>query len=307
MVITPQLSVNIAGVTLANPIITASGTFGFGREYGALFPLSELGAITVKGLTLEERAGNPPPRVAETPSGMLNSVGLQNPGVERFIREELPWLKAQGTVIIANIAGSTIEDYCAIAERLSDTDVDLLELNISCPNVKQGGAAFGTTCENAAGVTAGVRRYCTKPLIVKLSPNVADIAEIAAAVVDAGADALSLINTLLGMRIDIETRQPILANNVGGLSGPAVRPIAVRMVWQVRSRVTVPIIGMGGVAAWEDAVEMLLAGANAVAVGTAIYADPYAPVKIKQGLLDYLRCNGIADVNELVAAVRVNE
>jgi dihydroorotate dehydrogenase (NAD+) catalytic subunit len=307
MVITPQLSVNIAGVTLANPIITASGTFGFGHEYGVLFPLSELGAITVKGLTLEERAGNPPPRVSETPSGMLNSVGLQNPGVERFIREELPWLKTQGTVIIANVAGSTIEDYCAIAERLSDTDVDLLELNISCPNVKQGGAAFGTTCESASGITSTVRRYCTKPLIVKLSPNVTDIAEIAVAAVDAGADALSLINTLLGMRIDIETRRPILASNVGGLSGPAVRPIAVRMVWQVRRRVKVPIIGMGGVATWEDAVEMLLAGANAVAVGTAIYADPYAPVKIKQGLLDYLQRNGIADVNALVAAVRVNE
>jgi dihydroorotate dehydrogenase (NAD+) catalytic subunit len=307
MVITPQLSVNIAGVTLANPIVTASGTFGFGREYGALYPLSELGAVTVKGLTLQERPGNPPPRVAETPAGMLNSIGLQNPGVEKFIHEELPWLKAQGAVVIANVAGSTIEDYCAMAERLSDTDIDLLELNISCPNVKQGGVAFGTTCENASGITAAVRRYCTKPLIVKLSPNVADIAEIAAAVVDAGADALSLINTLLGMRIDIDTRRPILANNVGGLSGPAVRPIAVRMVWQVRNSVTVPIIGMGGVATWEDAVEMLLAGASAVAVGTAMYADPYAPVKIKGGLTDYLRRNEIEDVNELVGAVLVNQ
>ncbi|MHB9107129.1 MAG: dihydroorotate dehydrogenase [Armatimonadota bacterium] len=307
MVMASNLSVKIAGVTLANPVITASGTFGFGREYGALFPLSELGAVTVKGLTLQERMGNAPPRVAETPSGMLNSVGLQNPGVERFIREELPWLKTQGTVIIANIAGSTIEDYCAMAERLSDTEVDLLELNISCPNVKQGGVAFGTTCENASGITAAVRAYCKKPLIVKLSPNVSDIAEIAVAVVDAGADALSLINTLLGMRIDINTRRPILANNVGGLSGPAVHPIAVRMVWQVRNRVTVPIIGMGGVATWEDAVEMLLAGANAIAVGTAMYADPYAPVKIKQGLQEYLERNGIADVNELVSAVQVNQ
>lgn len=304
---TPNLSVNIAGVTLANPVITASGTFGFGREYRRLFPLSELGAITVKGLTLEERMGNPPPRVAETPAGMLNSVGLQNPGVERFIRDELPWLKTQGTVIIANVAGSTVEDYCAMAERLSETDVDLLELNISCPNVKQGGVAFGTTCENAAGITAAVRPYCTKPLIVKLSPNVADIADIAAAVVNAGADALSLINTLLGMRIDINTRRPILANNVGGLSGPAVRPIAVRMVWQVRNRVSVPIIGMGGVATWEDAVEMLLAGANAVAVGTAIFADPYAPVKIKQGLAGYLERNGIADVKELVGAAQPHQ
>jgi len=306
MVTAPRLSVNIAGVTLANPIITASGAFGFGREYGALFPLSELGAVTVKGLTLEERAGNPPPRVAETPAGMLNSIGLQNPGVDKFMREELPWLKAQGTVIIANIAGNTIGDYCAVTERLTVSDVDLLELNISCPNVKQGGVAFGTTCENAAGITAAVRRYCTKPLIVKLSPNVADIAEIAAAVVDAGADALSLINTLLGMRIDIDTRRPILANNVGGLSGPAVRPIAVRMVWQVRNRVKVPIIGMGGVAAWEDAVEMLLAGANAVAVGAALFTDSYAPVKIKQGLVEYLERNGIADVNALVGAMQVN-
>jgi dihydroorotate dehydrogenase (NAD+) catalytic subunit len=300
------MNVNIAGVTLANPVVTASGTFGFGREYGTLYPLSELGAIAVKGLTLLERPGNAPPRVAETPAGMLNSVGLQNPGVEAFIRAELPWLKEQGAVVIANIAGNTIEDYCAMAERLSDTAVDLIELNISCPNVKQGGVAFGTSCDSAAGITAAVRGYCKKPLIVKLSPNVTDIAEIAVAAVDNGADALSLINTLLGMRIDINTRRPILANNVGGLSGPAVRPIAVRMVWQVRRRVSVPIIGMGGVATWEDAVEMVLAGANAVAVGTALYADPFAPIKIKQGLAEYLERNGIADVNELVGAVQVN-
>lgn len=301
---TVQLAVNIAGVALANPIVTASGTFGFGREYSELYPLSELGAVTAKGLTLHERMGNPPPRVAETPAGMLNSVGLQNPGVEAFIRAELPWLKAQGTIVIANIAGNTTEDYCAIAERLSDTAVDLIELNISCPNVKQGGVAFGTSCENVAAITSAVRGYCRKPLIVKLSPNVTDISEIAVAAVDHGADALSLINTLLGMRIDIDTRRPILANNVGGLSGPAVRPVAVRMVWQVRQRVSVPIIGMGGVATWEDAVEMLLAGANAVAVGTAMYADPYAPLKIKQGLAEFMARKGIADVNELVGAVR---
>lgn len=302
--ITVQLSVTLAGVTLANPIITASGTFGFGREYGALYPLAELGAIAVKGLTLQERPGNPPPRVAETPAGMLNSVGLQNPGVEKFIRDELPWLKAQGAVVIANIAGSTIEDYCAMAERLSDTATDLIELNISCPNVKQGGVAFGTSCANVAEITTAVRRCCAKPLIVKLSPNVTDIADIAAAAVDHGADALSLINTLLGMRIDIHTRRPVLANNVGGLSGPAVLPVAVRMIWQVRRRVRVPIIGMGGVASGEDAVEMLLAGANAVAVGTAIYADPYAPLKIKQGLIDYCERHGIADVNALSGAVQ---
>ncbi len=306
MVTTPNLTANIAGITLANPVTVASGTFGFGREYSELFPLSELGAIAVKGLTLKERPGNAPPRVAETPAGMLNSVGLQNPGVEAFIAHELPWLKTQGTVIIANIAGSTVDDYCAMAERLSDTSIDLIELNISCPNVKEGGVAFGTSCASVANITAAVRRYCTRPLIVKLSPNVTDIAEIAQSAVDNGADALSLINTLLGMRIDIHTRRPILANNVGGLSGPAVRPVAVRMVWQVRQRVSVPIIGMGGVATWEDAVEMLLAGANAVAVGTALYADPYAPLKIKQGLAEYLDRNGIADVNDLVGRLQTN-
>jgi len=303
---TPNLAVTIAGVPLANPIVTASGTFGFGREYGALYPLSALGAVAVKGLTLQERAGNPPPRVAETPAGMLNSVGLQNPGVEAFIANELPWLKAQGTVVIANIAGNTIKDYCAMAARLSETAVDFIELNISCPNVKQGGVAFGVSCESAAGITAAVRAHCGKPLIVKLSPNVTDIAEIAAAVEAAGADALSLINTLLGMRIDIETRRPVLGNNVGGLSGPAVRPIAVRMIWQVHRRVKLPIIGMGGVATGADAVEMLLAGATAVAVGTAMYADPYAPINIKQGVCDYLERHGIVDVNELVGGVVAN-
>lgn len=303
---TPNLSVDIAGIQLKNPVVTASGTYGFGREYAAFFPPSALGAVAVKGLTLKERAGNAPPRVAETPAGMLNSVGLQNPGVEAFIREDLPWLKAQNAVVIANIAGSTVEDYCAMAERLSDTAVDLIELNISCPNVKEGGVAFGTSCDSVANITTAVRKYCRQPLIVKLSPNVADIAAIAETAVDCGADALSLINTLLGMRIDIATRRPVLANNVGGLSGPAVRPIAVRMVWQVRQRVSVPIIGMGGVATWEDAVEMLLAGANAVAVGTAMYADPLAPVKIIDGLAAYLEREGIADVNALVGAVRPN-
>ncbi len=303
--VVPNLAVNIAGVTLANPVVTASGTFGFGREYGTLYSLAELGAIAVKGLTLKERPGNAPPRVAETPAGMLNSVGLQNPGVDAFIREELPWLKEQGAVVIANIAGSTIEDYCAMAECLSDTAVDMIELNISCPNVKEGGVAFGTSCDSVAAITAAVRGYCRKPLIVKLSPNVTDIAEIAVTAVDNGADALSLINTLLGMRVDIQTRRPILANNVGGLSGPAVRPIAVRMVWQVHQRVNVPIIGMGGVATWEDAVEMMLAGANAIAVGTALYLDPYAPLKIKQGVADYLDRSGMADVSELVGAVQV--
>ena len=286
-----DLRVKIAGVEFRNPVITASGTFGFGKEYSEFYPLSELGGISCKGLTLEERPGNPPPRVAETPGGMLNSVGLQNPGSERFLAEDLPWLKAQGTVVIANIAGRSPEDYCALAERLSDTAVDMIELNISCPNVKEGGVQFGTTCAGAESITAEVRKHCKKPLMVKLSPNVADIAEIAAAVESAGADALSLINTLTGMRIDIRTRRPILRNNTGGLSGPAVFPVAVRMVRQAYNRVKVPIVGMGGISKWQDAVEMMLAGAAAVQVGTASFTDPYAPVKIRDGLAAYLEEN----------------
>lgn len=301
----PHLAVTVAGVTLANPVVTASGTYGFGREYGQFYPLSALGAVCVKGLTLKERAGNPPPRIAETPAGMLNAVGLQNPGVEAFIAHELPWLKAQGAVVIANVAGSTLDDYAAMAERLSDTDVDMIELNISCPNVKEGGVAFGVACESVAAVTRAAKAKCRKPIIVKLSPNVTHITDMAAAAADAGADALSLINTLLGMRIDINTKRPILGNNVGGLSGPAVLPVALRMVWQVRRRLpTMPIIGMGGVSTWQDAVEMLLAGANAVSVGTAIFTDPYAPIKIKDGLLAYLQAQGLHDVNALVGAVR---
>jgi dihydroorotate dehydrogenase (NAD+) catalytic subunit len=286
-----DLQVKIAGVEFRNPVITASGTFGFGKEYSEFYSLSELGGISCKGLTLEERPGNPPPRVAETPGGMLNSVGLQNPGAERFLAEDLPWLKVQGTVVIANIAGRSPEDYCALAERLSDTAVDIVELNISCPNVKEGGVQFGTTCAGAESITAEVRKHCRKPLMVKLSPNVADIAEIAAAVEGAGADALSLINTLTGMRIDIRTRRPILRNNTGGLSGPAVFPVAVRMVRQVYNRVKVPIVGMGGISKWQDAVEMMLAGAAAVQVGTASFTDPYAPVKIRDGLAAYLEEN----------------
>ena len=273
-----DLKVTIAGVTLANPLIAASGTFGFGREYGELYPLSTLGGISCKGITLAERPGNPPPRVTETPSGMLNAVGLQNPGVEHFIREDLPWLRQQGTAVIANIAGNTPEDYCAMAERLSDSDVDMIEMNISCPNVKQGGVQFGTSCQGVGSITGLVRRYCKKPLMVKLSPNVADIGEIAAAAEAAGADAISLINTLTGMRIDIDSRRPILRNNTGGLSGPAVFPVAVRMVWQAAQRVNIPVVGLGGVATWQDAVEMLLAGADALQIGTVLFTDPYAPV-----------------------------
>lgn len=300
----PSLAVTVAGVTFKNPVIAASGTFGYGREYAKVFPLSELGGISLKGMTLEPRQGNPSPRVAETPSGMLNCIGLQNPGVEYFIRYELPFLKKQGTRLICNIAGSTPADYCALAERLSETDVDMLELNISCPNVKEGGLQFGASCRSVEDITAQVRRHCRKPLMVKLSPNVTDIGEIAAAAEAAGADALSLINTLLGMRIDIRTRRPMLSNNVGGLSGPAVFPVALRCVWQAAQRVKIPVMGLGGVATWQDAVEMLLAGARAVQVGTATFRDPYAMCKIRDGLRDYLIEQKISDISGLCGGVR---
>jgi dihydroorotate dehydrogenase (NAD+) catalytic subunit len=298
-----DLRVHIAGVELSNPLIAASGTFGFGHEYGELYPLSELGGISCKGITLQERTGNPPPRIAETPSGMLNAVGLQNPGVDHFLREDLPWLREQGTAVIANIAGNTPEEYCAMAEKLSDSDVDMVELNISCPNVKQGGVQFGTSCAGVEGITSQVRRHCRKPLMVKLSPNVADIGEIAAAAEAAGADAISLINTLTGMRIDINTRRPIIRNNTGGMSGPAVFPVAVRMVWQAAQRVKIPVVGLGGIATWQDAVEMLLAGADALQIGTVLFTDPYAPIKIKEGLNAYLDSHGLSSVTELTGKV----
>ncbi len=299
-----KLNVTLCGVELKNPVIAASGCFGFGQEYAKMYPASVFGGISLKGMTFEERQGNPPPRIAETPSGMLNSVGLQNPGVEAFLNHELPALKGVDTILIANAAGSTVESYVALVERLSDSDVDMIELNISCPNVKQGGAAFGVTCEGAASVVKAVRRVCKKPLIVKLSPNVTDIAAIAQAVEAEGADAISLINTLLGMRIDIKTRRPVLKNNVGGLSGPAVFPIAVRMVWQVANRVKVPVIGLGGIEKWQDAIEMMMAGASAVQIGAAMFYDPYAPIKIVDGMNQWLDEQGIADVNEIVGTVQ---
>ncbi len=298
-----DLTVNVAGVTFKNPIIPASGAFGFGREYEKFYPLSELGGIAVKGMTLREKEGNPPPRIAETPSGMLNSVGLQNPGIDYFIEHELPNLIDKGTRIIANVAGSTVEDCVMIAEKLEHTAVDMIELNISCPNVKQGGAAFGVSCSGAADITARVRKATTKPLMVKLSPNVTSISEIAKAVEASGADAVSLINTLLGMKIDINTRRPVLKNNVGGLSGPAVFPIALRMVWQVANAVSIPVVGMGGIEKWQDAVEMLLAGASALQMGAAIFADPFAPLKVVEGLNDYLDSQHIDKVTELVGKV----
>ena len=299
-----DLRVNIAGVELRNPVITASGSFGFGREYSELYSLSNLGGISTKGTTAEERLGNPSPRIAETPSGMLNSVGLQNPGVDKFIKNELPWLEKQDTKIIANVAGSTIDSYVEVVEKLNDTAVDMIELNISCPNVKEGGVAFGTVPEMAAGVTKAVRAKCKKPLMIKLSPNASAIGDVAAAVEAEGADAVSLINTLTGMRIDINSRRPILRNNTGGLSGPAVLPVAVRMIWEVYNRVSIPIVGMGGVSKWEDAVELMLAGASAIQIGTANFTDPYTPIKVVSGLEKFLDDNGISSVTELTGAVK---
>ena len=299
-----DLSVKVAGVSFANPLIAASGTFGFGREFNEFYPLSTLGGISCKGITLRRRDGNPPPRIAETPSGILNAVGLQNPGVDVFINEDLPWLKQQNTTIIANIAGNTIEEYCQMAEKLSETDVDMIELNISCPNVKSGGVQFGTSCESVGQITREVRAHCQKPLVVKLSPNVTDIASIAQSAEANGADAISMINTLTGMKIDIHTRRPIIRNNTGGLSGAAVFPVAVRMVWQVSKAVSIPIIGMGGITTWEDAVEMLIAGATALQIGTVLFSDPYAPIKINEGLNCFLDENGIQSVTELTGTVK---
>ncbi len=299
-----NLSVRFAGVDFKNPLIPASGAFGYGREFEHFYPLSTLGGISVKGTTGTKRHGNLPPRIAETPSGMLNSVGLQNPGIDHFIRIELPNLKTKDTVIIANIAGSTAEEYREIAEKLDGTDVDMIEVNISCPNVKAGGAAFGVTCEGAAQITKIVRDVTKKPVMMKLSPNVTNIAEIAKAVEAEGADAVSLINTLLGMRIDIKTRRPILHNNVGGLSGPAVFPVAVRMVWQVANAVSIPVCGMGGISTWQDAVEMMMAGASTFQIGAALFADPMAPVKIIEGLEKYVRDNGLSNLQEIVGTVK---
>ena len=299
-----DLTVNIAGVEFKNPVITASGTFGFGREYSEFYPLREIGGLSCKGITLKPRMGNPPPRIAETPSGILNAVGLQNPGVDHFIEQDLPWLKEQETVVIANIAGNTPEEYAQMAEKLSESSVDMIEMNISCPNVKHGGVQFGTSCQSVGAITREVRAHCKKPLMVKLSPNVSDIAEIARAAESEGADALSLINTLTGMRIDINTRRPIIRNNTGGLSGPAVFPVAVRMVWQTAGAVKIPVVGMGGISTWRDAVEMMLAGASAIQVGTALFSDPYAPLKIKEGLNRYLDAQGIASVTELAGMVK---
>ena len=299
-----DMSVKIAGVEFPNPVIAASGTYGNGECYTDLYPLSKLGGISCKGMTIEPKLGNPPPRIAESYSGILNSVGLQNIGVHGFAEYYLPTLKEEGNVIIANVAGATIDDYIAAAEVLDATDVDMIELNISCPNVKQGGASWGVSKEGAAAVAKAVRRAAKKPLIVKLTPNVTDITEIAKAVEAEGADCISLINTLLAMRIDIKTRRPILKNNMGGLSGPAVFPIAVRMVWQCYNAVKIPIIGMGGISTADDAIEMMLAGAAAIQMGTAIFTDPYSPLKVIDGIEEYMEENGIKSLSEIVGQVK---
>ncbi len=299
-----RLAVALCGLTLKNPVITASGTFGYGREYNEFYPVARLGAIACKGTSAVPWEGNPPPRIAETPAGMLNSVGLQNPGVDALLSDHLPWLKEQGATVIVNVAGHSLEDYCAVAERLDGSAADMLELNISCPNVREGGLQFGVVPEMAARVTAEVRRLCRKPLMVKLTPNVTDVGELAAAVEAAGADAVSLINTLTGMRIDIRTRRPVLHNNVGGLSGAAVFPVAVRMVHEVYRRVKIPVVGMGGISTWEDAVEMMLAGATAVQVGTANFRDPLAAVKIIDGLERYAAEQNLDSITALTGAVR---
>lgn len=293
-----DMRVNIAGIKMKNPVMTASGTFGFGREYARFYDLSRLGGIVVKGLTLEPREGNKPPRIAETSAGMLNSVGLQNPGVEFFMREELPFLRQYDVAVIANIAGNTVEEYCKMTEKLGSS-VDGIELNISCPNVKEGGVAFGIKCDSVYNITRKVKEYCKVPLIVKLSPNVTDIREIASAAEEGGADAVSLINTLLGMAIDINTRKPILANVVGGLSGPAVKPVAVRMVWQVAQTVKIPVIGMGGISCWQDAVEFMLAGADAVSIGTANFVDPFVPLEVAEGIKCYMEKHKIDSISHL--------
>lgn len=300
-----DLSVTLAGVRLKNPIVPVSGTFGFGEEYGQFFDLEALGGLCVKGLTLHPRNGNPPPRIAETPMGMLNSVGLQNPGVDAFIARELPRLQALDTAVIANISGNTPAEYGQMCEKLSQAGVDMIEVNVSCPNVKAGGLAYGTRPELCAEVTREAKAHAGRtPVMVKLSPNVTDIVTIAKSAADAGADALSLINTLRGMRIDPETRRPILRMNTGGLSGPAVLPVALRMVWEVHSAVDLPILGMGGVATARDAVEMLLAGATAVGMGSAIFTDPTAPVKAVEGLENWCESHGIAAVRELTGGVK---
>lgn len=300
-----KTEVNIGKLTLKNPVLTASGTFGYGTEYTDFMNLSDIGGIIVKGTTLHPREGNPYPRMAETPSGMLNAVGLQNKGVDYFIEHIYPNIRHFDTQVLVNVSGSTIEDYVATAEKLNDLeDIPGIELNISCPNVKQGGMAFGTSCVGAESVVSAVRKAYRKTLIVKLSPNVTDITEIARAAEAAGADSVSLINTLLGMAINAETRKPLLSTITGGLSGACVKPIALRMVWQVSKAVHIPIIGLGGIMNATDAIEFLLAGATAVQIGTANFIDPAISAKVAAGINEYMRRHNIDDINELIGGLQ---
>lgn len=301
-----KLRVNIGNLELKNPVMTASGTFGYGREFTDFIDLSKLGGIFVKGTTLHDRQGNAYPRMAETPSGMLNAVGLQNKGVDYFVSDIYPEIKDYDTNIIVNVSGSTIEDYAECASRLTDLDkIPAIELNISCPNVKEGGMAFGTSACSAADVVKAVRKVYNKTLIVKLSPNVTDVTEIARAVESEGADAVSLINTLLGMAIDINKRKPILSTITGGLSGPCVKPVALRMVWQTYNAVKIPVIGMGGISSWQDAIEFILAGSSAIQIGTYNFIDPTISVQVVDGIKNYLDQNNISSINDLVGALDI--
>ena len=295
--------VTIAGVELKNPVMTASGTFGSGAEYGEMVDLNRLGAVVTKGVANVPWEGNPTPRIAEVYGGMLNAIGLQNPGIDVFVQRDIPFLRQYDTKIIVNVCGKTTEDYVAVVERLGDEDVDMLEINISCPNVKEGGIAFGQDPKAVEAITKEVKRYAKQPVIMKLSPNVTDIGVMAKAAEAGGADALSLINTLTGMKIDIHKRRFSLANKTGGFSGPAVKPVAVRMVYQVANAVKLPIIGMGGIATAEDAIEFILAGATAVSVGTANFFNPYATMEIVQGIEAYMEKYGVKDIKELIGAV----
>ena len=299
-----NMSVNIAGVEWKNPVTVASGTFGSGAEFEEFVDLNRLGAVTTKGVANIPWAGNPTPRVAETCGGMMNAVGLQNPGIDLFCKRDIPFLKKYDTRIIVNVCGKSTEDYCEVVERLAEEDVDMLEINISCPNVKEGGIAFRQNPKAAENITKEVKKYAKQPVIMKLSPNVTDISEMAKAVEAGGADAISLINTLTGMKIDIDRRQFVLANKTGGVSGPAIHPIAVRMVYQAANAVRVPVIGMGGIASAKDAIEMILAGASAVSVGTANFHNPAVTMEIVDGIEAYMKKYGFANVKDMVGIVK---
>lgn len=299
-------SVNLAGIQMKNPVTVASGTFGYGREFAQYIDLSKLGAIITKGTSLKSRQGNKPSRICETASGMLNSIGLQNPGVEYFAKYDLPWMRKFDTKIIVNACGSTIDEYVELCKILNTLDIDGVELNLSCPNVKAGCLAFGTTYEGVKEVTHQVRKVLDKPLIVKLTPNVTDITQTAKAAEDAGADGVSLINTLLGMSINIDTKRPYLANNTGGLSGPAVKPVAVRMVYQVANAVKIPILGMGGIVNGKDAIEFILAGATAISIGTGNFISPDTSIKTIEQIEDYMKKYNVDDINDLTGKVQMN-